>query len=268
MIINNDMKLGIWVRGTDVQNLHGIGFDYIEMEFRTIATISEREFERLALAVNDSGCTVEYMNCFLPHEVNIFSYDFFPRTKQYLLDGFRRASLLGAKGIVFGSPKARQKPTNLATSRIESRLIKVLNELCDLAQERQMRIILEPICTIESNFINTIIEADIVAQKLDGKIGVLCDLYHMNHNGEAFQEILKARYLCHSHIVNPKNRYCPLNNDEGVYEAFLQYVCRTKAVKSITVEVPINNCRNDINESLSFLRKTITRICKEQGGQP
>lgn len=262
MAKSKKLKYGVWLKGTETDSIIGIPFDYIEMEFKSVASMDENSYFRMQSFFQKKGIDVMCMNCFLPKEYTILSPDFKKDITPYLEIGFRRASLLGTKIVVFGSPKSRCKVNGISKEAFERIFLDALFYICEFAARYDIKIVLEPICSKESNTINTIAEAEMIAKKMDYQIGTLCDLYHMKNMNEDNIILKNFKSLCHCHIVNPLTRYCPKEDDEYSYSHFISNVVQTEKIESMTIEVPVTDCYIDINKSIKLLNR-LEAACKK-----
>lgn len=254
------LEYGVWLKGTDLSTIADVSFDYVEMEFRTIASMDVDKFHILFNYLQERAIKVKSMNCFIPKRYSILAPNFRKDITPYLKEGFIRANSLGTRYVVFGSPKSRQRTSETSAEDFENILIDTLIFICNIADQYDIKIVLEPICLNESNTINTIQEADYIAQKMNYKIGTLCDLYHMKNMGEDKLELHGYNSLCHCHIMNPFTRNCPKQEDSYNYFHFMKNIVCAKRIKSMTIEVPTNICYLELNRSLEFL-KSLEMAC-------
>lgn len=249
----NKLKYGVWLKGTDIHSIRDVSFDYLEMEFRTVASMDNSSFHNAYTFLQERAINVMSMNCFIPKGYTILSPAFKNDITSYLEEGFKRARQLDTKYVIFGSPSSRKRPEEMSKKRFEEVFVDNLSYICEIADRYGIKIVLEPICIKESNTINTVEEADMIARKTGCSIGTLCDLYHMTNMEEDLSVLQNYKSLCHCHIMNPFTRYCPLQEDEYNYLPFLMNVIRTAQIGSVTIEVPINICHKDINKSIGYL---------------
>lgn len=257
---NKRMKYGIWSDFQELELLEDIQFDYLELKFRSIATMKKSEFKRLQDTLKSKSFKVLKMNCLFPKQYHFMDLGFKEKVYKFLQIGFMRAQELGTGYVVFGSPQTRYRPKKTTYEQYILVFEDILRFICDIADNYNVKIILEPICSKELNIINSVFEADRVVTQIDDHIGVLCDLFHMYHMNENFNILQEIDSLSHCHIVNPITRYCPLPEDGFDYAPFLTAVLKSHKIENITIESPIKECVGDIGRSIKYLKMLEEKI--------
>lgn len=227
------------------------GFDYIEYPLMSIAALSEEEFSQLTERVkkNDLGCDC-VCNLF-PASVKVIGKEADEKMiRNYLERAFERAKRLGVKKIIFGSAGARKRGAEAKkeADRQFTACLKIIDEYCE---RYEMTVLIEAIRRGEADYINTLqegAEAVLRAEEAGCKnIALMADLFHMQSNGEAVEDLERyisrirhihvceqmrqlpegqfSEYLRNAFEILQKNGYhmtvsyesvCPKNEEEGV----------------------------------------------------
>jgi sugar phosphate isomerase/epimerase len=90
-------------------------------------------------------------------------------------------------------------------------LVGALQECCAAAQERGVRIALEPICRYETTLVNTVAQGlDLIQQVGAGNLGLLLDTFHMNIEEPVIEDSIRAcgERILHFHVAD-SNRWHP-----------------------------------------------------------
>jgi sugar phosphate isomerase/epimerase len=133
----------------------------------------------------------------------------------YLELSLKRAEMIGAKVIVFGSGGARNVPDAFPKERAWVQLVEMLHIAGPIAASHGIFISIEPLRSQECNLINTAAEGFSLARLVDHpNVGLLLDIYHMVAEGEDFGIASTARSLLgHAHFAEPRQRAFPLAAD-------------------------------------------------------
>ncbi len=203
------MKIGICSMDTEKYPLFKeIGFDYIEANLSIVATISDEDFNDYAQKVNDCGVNVETTNGFFPGGFRIVGKDADKeKVRAYVVKALDRAKKLGVRGCVFGSGRQRATGEGEDSAKTYEEFIEICRFMGDEAKKRDIKIIIEPLNTEETDIVNTVADG-IKAVKDAGHdgVGVLADFYHVFKTGETLDAIENAgETLCHTHIARANN---------------------------------------------------------------
>ena len=120
----------------------------------------------------------------------------------------RFAAYFGANIVIASSLGVVEEGVERAQA--EEWAVKNLLELSAVAGDEGITILLEPINRYETNFINTIDQALAFNEKVENRLRILFDTFHMNIEAKSFTgELLKVKEkLGHVHIAD-SNRWAP-----------------------------------------------------------
>jgi len=247
----------IGVCSKDFKAVKEAGFDYIELNAKTVATASEPDFEKLIKSAKEEGITVRSVNGFLPGDIRVTG-PVIDQQKQmaYVEKCFGRLHKLGVKIVVFGSGGARKIPEGFPRDEAMKQMIDFCRRIGPLAKTNGITVVIEPLNSKECNFISTAKEGlDLVEEVKDSNIELLVDIYHMFRDNESPDIILKAGpHLKHVHISDPKGRTYPLSAEEYDYVPFFENLRKIGYAGGLSIEAGTKDFKTDGPKSVAFLR--------------
>ena len=216
------MKLGVCTSPDQLATVYACGYDYIEANFSWVTTMSDEDYRANTALVDASPIKVEAFNCFFNGSFPIYAADgdqtdILPRVVEYCERGFARAAAWGGKIAVIGSGGVRKIPDGMTKEQVDPQFARVLAVCGEIAQKYGMRVVVEPLCYQECNYINLVPEG-IELAKMSGHsaVGGLVDFYHHGTNGEKLSTLPEsADLLYHSHYGRPIARVAPQPGDEA-----------------------------------------------------
>ena len=258
------MKFGICCGFDGISVAAKYGFDYVETNFRNLATSSSEDYEKFLSELKTNNIACEAANCFMPGELKVTGPDVdYNAIKQYLTVGFARAAEAGIKVVVFGSGASRDIPAGYNyKDAINDIIIFIKDYAGPIAAEYGITIVFEPLCKMETNIINTIKEGAMLASAIGlSNIGTLGDLYHMYVENDTYDDVkeLKGVFL-HAHVSNPVSgnpdmkRIYMKESDSFDYNGFfeaLEYV----GCERVSIEANTSNLDEDAAEAIKVLNK-------------
>lgn len=133
------------------------------------------------------------------------------RAVNYARTAITRAEQVGLKYMVLGSGGARRIPDGFPYEEAEEQFVQLLKEMGPIAAEHGITIVIEPLRSQETNFINSVREGTAICKKVNHpNICVLADFYHMAQAGEGADAIVEAGSLLrHCHIAECEERTAP-----------------------------------------------------------
>lgn len=201
------MKIGVCGGFDRIAIAAECGFDYVETNFRSLATSATDKYYAFNEELIKNGITCEAANCFLGGDMKITgaSVDY-KALEDYLKTAYKRAEETGIKVVVMGSSGARNISEGQSYKEGINQIIYfVKNFAAPIAAEHHIDFVFEPLCKLESNVINTIKEGAMLASAIDlPNVGTLGDLYHMYVEGDTYDDVKELKgILLHAHMSNP-----------------------------------------------------------------
>jgi len=235
------------------------GFDYVELPLAQMVDLNDREFSSLKERVDLSGLKCESCNNFFPGHVRLTGNAVdYGKIEEYLNKALGRAAQLGVKVIVFGSPKSKNVPEGYPVDKAWSQLVELLKTIDPLVRAKGITIVIEPLCKLESNIINTAAEGLQLSRAVDREnIKLLVDYYHLVMEKEDPEILLRAgSYIKHVHFANPAGRVYPAEKVDG-YIRFMNLLKRIGYEGRISVEAYTKDFCHDAKRSVEILRQLV-----------
>lgn len=235
------------------------GFDYVEMPLAQLIELSESSFNSLRLTLAGLDLPCEACNNFFPPNIKLTGNDAnLSAIRSYLTRALARASELGVKVIVLGSPRSKNIPEGFPRAVAESQFDDALEVISSIVAPLGITVVLEPLAMEESNFLTTAIQVLPLLEKLNKpNIELLIDFYHMTKEGEKPEVIIKAAdHLRHVHFSDPSGRKYPIKHRKD----FDRFFANLKSIgydKRISIEAFTDNFAIDSKLAVNTLRTLI-----------
>ena len=203
------MKFGCCCGVDKLPLLKELGYDYCELNFTSVTTATEEEFDLMLKEIERWDLPAEAFNCFFSPQTSLNAEVDFDFIREYCKKGFARAKKLGGKIAVLGSGGARRIPEGYDRTLAEEQFVQVLRICGEEAAKQDMQVAVEPLRERETNFINTVAEGmDFVRRAAHPNVKCLADFYHVTASGESLEAIETAgNDLIHVHISAPDRSY-------------------------------------------------------------
>ena len=237
------------------------GFDYVELPLAQMMDLNDREFSSLKERVDSSGLKCEVCNNFFPANIRLTGNGVnYGQIEAYLAKALGRAAQLGVRVIVFGSSKSKNVPEGYPIEKAWSQLVVFLRFIDPLVRAKGITVVIEPICKLESNIINTAGEGLQLVKAADREnIRLLVDYYHLVMEKEDPEIILRAgSSIQHTHFANPVGRVYPVEAEDG-YVRFMNLLKRVDYEGRMSVEAYTKDFSRDAKRSVEILRQLASR---------
>lgn len=238
--------------------LASVGFDYLELPLNRIAAMAEEEFVEYRAAVHSARIPARAFNCFFPGDLSLTG----PSTDEgriadYVGLALSRMDELGGEVLVFGSGRARSVPEGFPASKARDQLLALLGTTGDVAETHDIRIVVEPLRSAESNIINTVAEGlELVAELDHTHVRLLVDFYHMSQAKEQPDVLIDAGrdMVYHIHVAEPQTRRWPAPENGRTYEDFVNALKAIQYNRTISVEGKTMDMNRDAPQALACLK--------------
>lgn len=251
------MKIGICTAIDNLREIAEMGYDYLEPEASRIAAMTEAEFVRAAEQVRSSPIPCDCFNVLFPQGMTLIGPESSRRPEQeaYLRHTFLRLRELGGKLVVFGSGNARRRPDDMDFGSAYRQLVEVTRFIGETAGEYGLTVAVEPLNRNECNLICSVGEGAMLAADVClPNVKPLADLYHMQIENEAVENISRVGSLAHVHIAARQGRGYPTVSAEPFRKLFEQ-LYRIGYRGRISVEGKTTDFKHDASAALAVLRK-------------
>jgi sugar phosphate isomerase/epimerase len=232
------------------------GCDFLEFGVGVVVPEQgESAFERVRDTLGTTALVTECFSSFIPPDIALLgdARDR-KRIETYVAVSARRVAALGGKIIVFGSGKARSIPPGLSRETAETHLVEFLHLAADHAKANGLRIAIEPMCRLESNVVNSLVEAVALAERVNRpEIGALVDFYHLDVEKEPLEHISRAgKYLIHVHVADSGRLYPGSGSYD--YPGFWRALQGAGYNARVTIECNWRDFPTEVGLAMRFLR--------------
>jgi len=236
-----------------------LGYDYIELPLAQVMDLSPEDFNKMYQQIK--GIPVEACNNFFPPTVRLTGEEHnLDKALEYAKRATQRAAMMGVSIIVLGSSGAKNIPEGFPYPQAKEQFITLLGKLQDIAAPLGITIVLEPLNSLESNFVLTAAEGlEIVKEVACDNIKLLVDYYHMRMENESLDILKKAgKDLMHLHIAAKEGRKFPNQTDGEDYKPFFETLKAVGYDARISVEGFSENIQQDGSQAAKLLRGYIS----------
>lgn len=219
--VQSQIKIGVCTSIKNVDKAKDAGAQFIEENVGRflIPGKSDAEFATNLAAAKAAPLPIRSCNGFLPGSIKVTGPEAdHDAALKWAETAFRRAQQAGIPIIVFGSGGARQIPEGFSREEAMQQFVSLLKKMGPIAGKYDVTVVLEPLRSGECNFLNTVGEGIEIVKKVNHpNIQCLADIYHMLHENESPEAIIKgAKYLKHCHVAEKMNRAAPGTNGEDL----------------------------------------------------
>lgn len=238
---NSNMKYGCFGFSNQLTDIAAAGFDSAELDFCELTDMTNLEFTNFYKKASSSKLNFEVFSGLLPLTERFHSSSFhLDYWLEHTARGAKRAKELGCVMIPFGAGKCRSIPDDIDPEEGKATVASIVRSFSELLQEYDIKLIVEPLGTPNSNYLNTLAETNEFLKKVQHpNCSAMCDLRHMHKSNEAFSEIVKYRSIVkHAHIDYPRKltRYFPSPEDDFDYLPYFQALSDANYQGLLTVE--------------------------------
>lgn len=216
-------------------------YDYIEMPLSAMLRISDTQYADLKQRLADAGVSCRGNFLLFPHEMALVGEGLdLSEIREHTKRVLPIAKDLGSEVVIFGNGGSRRVKDGMTREAVLAQLTQILETVAPLAEEHKIQIAVEPLCSLETNMINTYPEGVAIARAAGSEyIGAVCDWYHVATDGQDVTTILDATdKLFHLHIANPEGRRVPSRTDDpALYAPFVDAVKRSGYDNKLSIEV-------------------------------
>ncbi len=244
----------------DIDAIAAAGYDCIEMHMREIMTMDVAEFYAARRKLRDSSLVCEVLDNPVPLDQCVaddtFDLNFY---QGYLKKGADRAAEIGVRYYIFGNGRTRSLPVDGNIEAAKEKNLGFMRMLADIAAQRGICVLIEPLAPVVSNVIHSIPEALAYAE-IVGKpnVGTFLDyrwFIERNHPYTMIEEY--GQHIKHIHIDNPDQpfprRMVPRVNDGHDYSALFRSLEKIDYQEILSIEAnTFVDWPKDLKDGLDF----------------
>lgn len=257
-------RIGVCCGWEDWLQVEQCGYNYVEPGLASFLKPGETDsiFEDICSRMPVVKIPCYACNSFFPSSIKLIGEEVEEQQiYEYVEKAVERAALFNIQILVLGSGKSRVIPEKYSKKKAEQQFIHIVRKMGEIAKQKNITIVIEPLQKKETNFINTVSEGLRIVKKIDHEnVKLLADFYHMMLEEETPESIVKAgKYLKHCHIAEKEKRTPP-----GVAgDDFTPYLKALKQIGykgRISIECSWQDKNKQLPIALKELRKQITSI--------
>ena len=201
------MRLGCFGYIKDLEDIAAAGYDCAELHVKEIVGFDEAGFRAARAKLRSCGLPAEVFDNPIPLDSRIADPSFDLKVwGGHLEKAADRCAELGARYFVFGNGKARSLPTEGDVAGAKRKLDEFLHLLLDIAAERNITVLIEPLGKKLSNIVNSLPEAvELIGRFGRPNLKTFIDYRYMVELGRPLAEIAEFEpYIRHVHLDNPR----------------------------------------------------------------
>jgi sugar phosphate isomerase/epimerase len=228
-------------------------------------TLPDSMFLKKIVQAKKMKCTIYMCNVLFPGAIKIAGPAVEePVVLDYLESVLQRAKEAGIKNLILGSGGARRIPEGYDMVKAKTDFVALARKMATLAEQYQVRIILENLNSSETNFLTRLHDAaDIVRQVDHPNFRLNADIYHMMRENESAEEIVNAgNLLVYVELAELNGRTLPGVNKQD----FTPYFLALKKIKysgPIMIEGRSENLSIDVPRAFEYLSAQLRKVYEE-----
>jgi sugar phosphate isomerase/epimerase len=247
-----------WCRGIeDAGLLKESGAEYIECAVTALRLEDEREYKNVLPLYLNSPLPVRAFNLLFPGDLKVLGPNVdTDRVNRYVANVAEALSRIGSNIVVFGSGKSRFIPDGWERSRAEEQFVRLLERIADEFIGTGVTLVIEPLNSKDTNFINSVEEASGFAQIVNREpIRVLADLWHMQLDNEPFRTLVDHKdWLAHIHVADTGR--LPPGTGQYPYDEFADQLRKSGYSGMISAECIVRD-NLEYAKALAFMRRKL-----------
>lgn len=198
--------------------LRELGYQAIALAGRDVAAMDDQTFSQAAEAIKAGPLVMTSLNAFCPPSLHLNGPDADLRAvRDYTRRLCARAQAMGVQSIGVGSPASRSVPEGYPPEQAIAEFGRSLAEICEIAADDRMEVLLEPLARLECNCVNTTLEAlELIHQLKLPNLHLLYDIYHACLMGEPLEWL---------ELAAPEIRCAHISGAEGGEHTYLSPRC-------------------------------------------
>jgi len=234
------VRWGVVVQNvTQVERAVEAGFDCVQTAASFVPGLSDEELTLQQSLIRDRGVPCEVSAVPLPADVRVTERGFnLYAWLEHLKKALGRLSNLGCRKLVWSDGRARLLPLEGDQTGAREQALQFLYVLCEAAREKGMTVLVEPLGSRRTNFLNTLDEIRGILPRIGKEnLGAAVSLRELAPIGLPLEALASAAGLIqHVHMENPhaseRARVSPRAGDGYEYRPFL-YALRSAGYSGV-----------------------------------
>jgi sugar phosphate isomerase/epimerase len=255
-------RLSFFGFSKDIDAIADAGYDCIEMHMHEIMGMDEDAFTTLKLKLADSPIVCEVLNNPVPLDKVVadesFDLDYY---REFLEKGADRAAQLGIRFYVFGNGRTRSLPAEGDIQAAKEKNLTFMRMLADIAGERDITVLIEPLAPRVSNVVQSIPEAlEYIAEIGKPNLDTFLDYRWFVDRKHPFSIIENfGKHIRHVHLDNPltpfPQRVIPRVDDGHDYAALFDSLQKIDYRGIISIEAnTFTDFPQELRDGINFFK--------------
>ena len=213
----------------EVEQAASEGFEFVHPVNDLVTNLRDEQVLRQKKRILDGGPPFKVCGVPLPADVRVTQKGFNIYVwMEHLKNAASRMAELGCRKLVWSDGRARVLPVEGGITGLKEQVLQFLHMLCAVAAEFDMTVLVEPLSSRRTNFLNTMKEInDFLPRVGKENLSSLISLRELDQIDLSLSDVPKYRQLIdHVQMENPLSfegpRICPRPNDGYEYRPFVQ----------------------------------------------
>lgn len=218
-------------------------YDYFETQLSNLLRLTPEQLDWFFTRLDAAAVPMKVNLLLFPNDVALVGPEldipFLVRHAQRVLP---LAKAHGSELVVFGNGGTRRVREGLSHDAVQAQIKAIMAAIAPVAEENGIVVALEPLCTRETNMINTFAQGAAITEEIASPwLKNVCDWYHVAADGADIGELIAHRSeLGHLHVANPQGRVVPSTTDDpAIYAPFVHAVRQIGYDKCISIEAGV-----------------------------
>jgi len=189
------------------------GYQSIILPATEIVDMNNKNLQRVKQIIENGPLKCETLNSFCTPSLKLCGNNYDPDALDtYCLYLAKKAYYLGIHNIGIGAPKSRSLEDGFSRTIGYQQIKKSIRIISNIFKKYNINVLLEPVCSLECNFITTTVEALALINELRlENLFLVYDLYHAQAEGESIiplynaSEKIKVVHIAEN--INNERRY-------------------------------------------------------------
>lgn len=198
-------------------DMHQAGLDYIEAQLVPMNLENDIAFEEAKARVRELPLPALAMSYLFPHDFRLVGPEKnVARNRAYFDRVVVMLALAKSRIVVLGSGWTRNRPPDWTQAQTEDEFLQALTWCADALKGVGTTLVIEPLNTKESNWVNSVADGVRLARQLNREeVRGLADFYHMDEENEPLATLSdQGDWVRHIHLADTGR----LNPGTGSYD--------------------------------------------------
>ncbi len=256
-------RIGVCTSVNKALLLKQAGCSYVEIGIRSFLMPDQPDsaFAANLQVAKEAELPLYSGNSFFPGDLRLTGPDVcLDEILKYGKVAIRRAHEVGVKILVLGSGNARNIPDGFSREEATGQFTTLCRKLAEYAAGYDVYVVIEPLQSSETNFINTVRQGTEIAKAVDHpNLGVLADFFHMLRENEDAGALIDAgKWLKHCHIAENEIRSAPgVKGDD--FTPFFKALHQAGYAGALSIECKWDNMDNQLATSVAAIKEQIRK---------